>query len=215
MDVSNILLTNFVYQGGDDCIAIKPRSYGVTVRNATCRGGNGMAIGSLGQYLEDSSVSDVIVDNVNIIRYNNDMEFGAYIKTWIGDLVYQNSYESEYQPRGGGWGSVTNILFSNFNLQGPNLATAITEDSGDNGTFPGTSKMLVSNVQFVNFTGYTNSTGSSRPTRISEVSCSNVHPCYNIEYQNFNVDLLNGSASGTTECAYTAAGGVQGVNCTS
>ena len=41
MDVNNVHLENFTYQGGDDCIAIKPRSYNVFVRNGTCRGGNG------------------------------------------------------------------------------------------------------------------------------------------------------------------------------
>lgn len=66
MDAQNIRLTNFVYQGGDDCIAIKPRSYNVFVQNATCHGGNGMAIGSLGQYLEDSSVENVIMNDVNV-----------------------------------------------------------------------------------------------------------------------------------------------------
>lgn len=64
MDSKNIRLTNFVYQGGDDCIAIKPRSYNIFVQNATCRGGNGMAIGSVGQYLEDNTVENVIVDDV-------------------------------------------------------------------------------------------------------------------------------------------------------
>jgi hypothetical protein len=33
MDTSNIMLTNMVYQGGDDCIAIKPRSYNIFVQN--------------------------------------------------------------------------------------------------------------------------------------------------------------------------------------
>jgi galacturan 1,4-alpha-galacturonidase len=66
MDARNVRLVNFVYQGGDDCVAIKPRSYNVEVRNATCRGGNGMAIGSLGQYLEDSSVENVVIRNVKV-----------------------------------------------------------------------------------------------------------------------------------------------------
>ena len=48
MDVSNIQLTNFTYQGGDDCVAIKPRSYNIKIHNVLCRGGNGIAIGSLG-----------------------------------------------------------------------------------------------------------------------------------------------------------------------
>lgn len=66
MDANNIELTNFIYQGGDDCIAIKPRSYNIRVQNAECHGGNGMAIGSLGQYLEDSSAENVVVDNVKV-----------------------------------------------------------------------------------------------------------------------------------------------------
>ena len=66
MDVNNVHLTNFVYQGGDDCTAIKPRSYNVYVQNAVCHGGNGMAIGSLGQYLNDASVTTVLLDNVTV-----------------------------------------------------------------------------------------------------------------------------------------------------
>lgn len=69
MDANNITLRNFIYQGGDDCIAIKPRSYNIAISNVTCRGGNGVAIGSLGQYLENSSVENVTVTDVNIIRY--------------------------------------------------------------------------------------------------------------------------------------------------
>ena len=66
MDAHNITLKNFVYRGGDDCIAIKPRSYDIKIQNVTCVGGNGVAIGSLGQYLEDSSVENVWIDNVYV-----------------------------------------------------------------------------------------------------------------------------------------------------
>lgn len=66
MDANNITLEYFVYQGGDDCIAIKPRSYNINIRNVTCRGGNGIAIGSLGQYLEDSSVENVSISDVKV-----------------------------------------------------------------------------------------------------------------------------------------------------
>jgi galacturan 1,4-alpha-galacturonidase len=31
------------------------------------------------------------------------MEDSAYIKTWMGGLVPQSSYESAGLPRGGGW----------------------------------------------------------------------------------------------------------------
>ncbi|KAK5023905.1 hypothetical protein LTS07_009031 [Exophiala sideris] len=215
MDVKNVYLTNFVYQGGDDCVAIKPRSYGVTISNVTCRGGNGIAIGSLGQYLEDSSVENVMVDDVKIVRYNEDMENGAYIKTWIGGQAPQSSYESAGLPNGGGWGNVRNILFSNFDVGGANLAAAITQDSGDNGSFAGTSKMLVSNIAFVNFTGWTN-TSTAKTSRTIDISCSNRNPCYNIDFNNFTITTaINSSTVGTTTCQYVATGGVHGENCTS
>lgn len=35
MDAYNIRLTNFVYQGGDDAIAIKPRSYNIYIQNVS------------------------------------------------------------------------------------------------------------------------------------------------------------------------------------
>ncbi|KAI9713204.1 MAG: hypothetical protein M1820_001189 [Bogoriella megaspora] len=206
MDARNIYLTNFVYQGGDDCIAIKPRSYNVYVQNVTCVGGNGIAIGSLGQYLEDSSAENIYISDVNIVRYNNDMENGAYIKTWVGALIPQSSYESAGQPRGGGWGSVRNIEFANFNLQGPDNGIGISENSGDNGTFKGTSLLDVSNIAFVNFTGYTNA------GKAGSFSCSNVHLCYNIDVKNWTVTAgQNATGTGTFGCAYIEPGGVHGV----
>jgi polygalacturonase len=66
MDARNIRLDGFTFTGGDDCIAIKPRSYGIYISNVTCNGGNGVAVGSLGQYLEDSSVEDVVIEDVRV-----------------------------------------------------------------------------------------------------------------------------------------------------
>ena len=184
MDVNNIWLENFVYQGGDDCVAIKPRSYNVNIRNATCHGGGGMAIGSLGQYLEDSSVENVQISNVTIVPYDGNIGNGAYIKTWIGSLALQTAgngaYESGGVPRGGGWGVVRNILFSNFKLNGPTQGTAITQNTGHNGSAYVPSKMQVSNVAFINFTGSVSAT--SREDNVIE--CSTTHPCYNIAYEN-------------------------------
>lgn len=207
MDVNNVQLTNLVYQGGDDCVAIKPRSYNVDIRNVTCHGGNGIAIGSLGQYLEDSGVSNILIDNVKVIRRNNDMENGAYIKTWMGGLVPQSSYESAGLPRGGGWGSISNVLFSNFEIQGASSGIAITQDSGDNGSYVGTSKMSISNVAFVNFTGYVDTTSQ----KVASVSCSTIHPCYNIDFDNILLYPENSTTLGIGSCKYTASGGVHGL----
>lgn len=113
MDSRNIVLENFVYQGGDDCIAIKPRSYNIYIRNVTCISGNGIAIGSLGQYLDDASVENVHIDGATIVKGGAQDNIGnaVYIKTWVGELVQggDRDYESDYQPRGGGWGGVRNM----------------------------------------------------------------------------------------------------------
>lgn len=209
MDARNIHLTNFVYQGGDDCVAIKPRSYNIYIQNATCRGGNGMAIGSLGQYLEDSSVENVVIDDVKIIRYNEDMHNSAYIKTWIGVQTPQSSYESAGLPRGGGWGAVRNLLFSNFDIMGANAGPGITQDNGkpSNGSFAGTSLMEISNIAFVNFTGYLDSA-----SKVASVGCSKVHPCYNIAFENMTLTQAeNSTATGTATCSNISPGGVHGV----
>jgi galacturan 1,4-alpha-galacturonidase len=39
MDANDIKLTNFVYQGGDDCIAVKPRSFNIFVQNVSFKAG--------------------------------------------------------------------------------------------------------------------------------------------------------------------------------
>lgn len=66
MDVRNLTLRNFTYTGGDDCIAVKPRSYDILIDGVTCNRGNGIAVGSLGQYLEDSSVQNVTFQNLKV-----------------------------------------------------------------------------------------------------------------------------------------------------
>ncbi|KAL2846321.1 pectin lyase fold/virulence factor [Aspergillus pseudodeflectus] len=201
MDARNIRLDGFTYTGGDDCIAIKPRSYGVHISNVTCNGGNGLAIGSLGQYLEDSSVEDVVIEDVRTLN----TRFGTYIKTWMGVLVPQDNYESDYQPRGGGWGSVRNITFSNFDVTGSSRGMLITQDNGNNGSFKGTSKMQISDVLFENYTG---ALGSSSNT--ASISCSSVNPCSGIEFRDMDfVDTDGDTVRGS--CKWYAAGGITGL----
>ena len=167
-----------------------------------------MAIGSLGQYLEDSSVGNVLMSDVRIVRFNNNMENAAYIKTWTGHLVPQSGYESAGQPRGGGWGTVQNIRFENFRVQGSDVGVAVAQDSGDfkNGTFDGTSLMEVSNVAFVNFTGYTNA------DRAASLDCSAVHPCFGITVEGFGLTVNDTGRLGAERCKFVRPGGVFGLN---
>lgn len=104
---------------------------------------------------------------------------------------------------------MTNTLFSNFQIFGAKAGGAISQNSGDNGTAAGTSNMLISNVAFVNFTGYLD----NRPTTAS-VSCSERQPCYNIDFRNYTLyTSANRSSTGAASCKWTEAGGVHGVKC--
>ncbi|KAL4913088.1 pectin lyase fold/virulence factor [Aspergillus aurantiobrunneus] len=204
MDATNITLQNFTFSGGDDCIAIKPRSYNIRIANVTCHGGNGIAIGSLGQYLEDSSVEDVVIDNAKVPR----TRFGTYIKTWMGRLVPQpDDYESEYLPRGGGWGVVRDITFSNVDVGEAQRAVVITQDNGDDddGSFAGTSKMEISGVRFANYTGVLG-TGNT-----VTVSCSEVNPCFDVGFEEWEVLGEDGEEI-PGECKWTEEGGVVGLD---
>ncbi|KAI9649822.1 hypothetical protein NHQ30_002404 [Ciborinia camelliae] len=211
MDANRIKLTNFWFQGGDDCIAIKPRSYNIWAQNITCHGGNGIAIGSLGQYLEDASVINVTVTDVNILTYNLDMHNSAYIKTWMGGLVPQSGYESAGLPRGGGWGIVHHLTFSNFVINGALLSASITQDSGNNGSYTGTSRFQLSDIVFRNFTGYL---AGAKGTRTASVSCSLVYPCYGIVFEDFAVAAVEGAvpANATGSCSMVAVDGVRGMS---
>jgi len=214
MDTHNLHLANFLYQGGDDCVAIKPRSHSITAKNITCVSGNGIAIGSLGQYLEDSSVTNVEIDNATIIKggAQNNIGNAVYIKTWVGELVSggDRDYESDYLPRGGGWGDVRNLLFTNFDVRGAKNGGVVTQNSGDNGTAAGTSNMLVSNVVFANFTGWLD---EGRET-VASVSCSERRPCYNIDYVAYDLQTgVNGTGVGKASCKWVEDGGVHGVDC--
>jgi galacturan 1,4-alpha-galacturonidase len=214
MDVRDLTLSGLTYQGGDDCIAIKPRSYNIVISNVTCVGGNGIAIGSLGQYEEDSSVTDVIVKDVRIKRFNEDMHNSAYIKTWIGLSLPQDHYESAGLPRGGGTGIVRNITFSDFEVEGADSGPAVTQDNGNSdGSAGGTSKMEVSGIVFENFRGYLSGRAKKRGV-VANVGCSKVKPCHDIVFRDiklrFGKEVTENVVKG--KCSNVAKGGVKGLD---
>lgn len=116
------------------------------------------------------------------------MEFGAYIKTWTGILVNQSSYESDYEPRGGGWGSVRNVLFSNFQIFGADNGPTITESSGGNSSTAGSSLMEISNVAFVNFTGYLS--GNEENDRTADISCEHIYQRRQLAWKDTDIVFL-------------------------
>jgi hypothetical protein len=145
-----------------------------------------------------------------IIRYNEDMHESAYIKTWIGVQAPQKGYESAGVPRGGGWGSVRNITFSDFDVQGADGGPAITQDNGNDGHNGGTSKMEISHITFENFRGYLS---GKRKDLSGSVSCSKAKPCHDIVLRNVKLRTKKDSNSfGSGRCKNVKPGGVKGLS---
>ena len=138
-----------------------------------------------------------------MIRYGWDMRWSVYIKTWMGHLVPQENYESGGKPRGGGWGKIRNLLFSNFYLVDVSRGPYITQDNGNNGSFSGTSKMEVSNIVFRNFTGTLKEPADSR---LGDISCSKVYPCYNISFE-----MMENLEAAEGWCQWTEPGTIFGL----
>jgi hypothetical protein len=71
--------------------------------------------------------------------------------------------------------------------------------------------MAISNIAFVNFTGFLE---GAKGNRTAAVSCSAVYPCYNIALQGIEVaSSANKSETGAIgTCAYVAPGGVSGLS---
>jgi galacturan 1,4-alpha-galacturonidase len=134
----------------------------------------------------------------------------AYIKTWIGEQAPQKGYESAGKPRGGGWGVVRNVTFSNFQVDGADGPPSITQDNGNTGgKYGGTSKMQVSNILFENFSGHLH----GRSSATASVNCSKVKPCFDVVYRNMKLKPSKDADSfGTSRCRNVKPGGVRGLS---
>ena len=69
----HVTITNWVYEGGDDAVALKPNATNVHIENIQVYGGPGIAFGSLGQYpnrfdiVENVTVKNVVVSFVRLV----------------------------------------------------------------------------------------------------------------------------------------------------
>ena len=89
-----ITFRRWTIENGDDCIAAKANSTNILIEYATFYKGQGVAIGSVGQYHNQFE----IVENVtarNIVAYGS--RYIARIKTWTGE-------QNGWPPNGGGGG---------------------------------------------------------------------------------------------------------------
>ena len=174
-------MENWIVDNGDDCIAAKGNTTNLHVRNFTCYNGNGMTIGSVGQYptMPDYNNNTLFED---VILINS--EDGAYIKTWQGETSNQNK---NGDLGGGGSGTVNNVTFRNFHLTNVGLPIQIsqciyTEAAGN---ACDTSKMQISNITWQNFTG------TSRYNIAASLHCAGLHHCPGISFKDVNNTAVN------------------------
>ena len=90
----DITLRRWHIKSGDDAVALKGNSSNVRVFDTEIFGGQGFAIGSVGQYKDQYEyVTNFTASNVTL----RDTTYAIYLKTWGG-------HSKGYPPNGGGGG---------------------------------------------------------------------------------------------------------------
>ncbi|CAD6582366.1 MAG: hypothetical protein TREMPRED_003267, partial [Tremellales sp. Tagirdzhanova-0007] len=213
---SDIVFKDWVVESGDDCGAIKGNSTNVFIEDFTCLGGNGFAIGTLGQYagvndyVENVYIKDLVAQQIDP-RTQPNMRGGIYFKTYVG----VNIPPGPPTTGGGGGGAVTNLTVQNLNINNGSYAVHLYQTNGGNASEAvlanlswadfdpsGTSMVQFSNMTFNNLTGYVSG------LELVNFACSTDAPCPGIVFNDFNVQTINGSA-GIYACNNTIGNGGQ------
>ncbi|EIW80129.1 hypothetical protein CONPUDRAFT_180594 [Coniophora puteana RWD-64-598 SS2] len=183
--VDNLVLRNFDITTGDDCIAVKGNTTNMLASNITCRGGNGIAYGSLGQYVDlPDYVENVTMTDLHVLRINPEIQpnmgSGVYFKSWDGTVN-----GSPPDNGGGGLGYVKNVVIRDAFLDNVTTPIALYQTNGaQSGDAP--SKYQFANLTLLSFTG----TYQKNP--LVDIACSPAAPCPDLTFENINVTLLSG-----------------------
>ncbi|KAH0581049.1 hypothetical protein H2248_012187 [Termitomyces sp. 'cryptogamus'] len=175
-----IALLNWDVTCGDDCLAIKGNSSNLIARNITCRGGNGIAFGSLGQYVNMSDLVDnVELEDLFITRIDPNvqpnMANGIYFKTWTGTV-----HGVPPIGGGGGTGHVNNVVAKGVRVDRVDEPVHLFQtNSGHSGDMPSTLKF--SNLTFVDWSG------TATTNKIVNIECSPAVGCDDIAFEDFNI----------------------------
>ncbi|KAJ7768587.1 pectin lyase fold/virulence factor [Mycena maculata] len=197
----DISLLNWDITCGDDCLAIKGNSTNILARNVTCRGGNGIAFGSLGQYVNLTDiVENVFMEDLTMTRINAtiqpNMNNGVYFKSWDGSV-------NGVPPTGGGGGGgfLKNVTTRNVVLNQVNRPTTVSQTNGAMaGDLPSTYKF--EDLHFENWRG------TALSNEVVALECSAVVNCTNISFSGLNVSVPAGE---TPEFVCQNAEGVTGL----
>ncbi|KAJ7216368.1 pectin lyase fold/virulence factor [Mycena pura] len=202
----DIALLNWDITCGDDCLAIKGNSTNILARNITCRGGNGVAFGSLAQYVNlTDMVENVFMDTMTMTRINAsiqpNMGNGVYFKSWDGTV-------NGAPPTGGGGASgfAKNVTLRNVVLDRVNRPTTIEQtNGGHSGDLPSIFKF--SDIHYENWSG----TALTNLGEFVALECSPAVNCTTIAFEGFNVSVPAGEAP---EIVCQNVVGLSGISCT-
>ncbi|KAF7323643.1 Pectin lyase-like protein [Mycena kentingensis (nom. inval.)] len=199
IDSHHITFGGWEIHNGDDSIAMKRNSSDILIEDSVFFDGLGVAIGSIGQYLNEFEyVERVLTRNCTFVG----TRFVGYIKTWTG--VQQN-----FPPNGGGGGlgfvrdiAWTDSTFTDLTQQAAQI-TQCTSFSGATGQCD-TSLLQISNITWSGLSG------SLLGSNIASLKCSGAAPCQELKI--FNSTFTTGSgAAGTFSCHAVAS--TEGFTC--
>ncbi|ORY30782.1 putative polygalacturonase [Naematelia encephala] len=178
----NVTFEDMVYQGGDDCLALKPNSSMIRARNVTCFGGTGIAFGSIGQYkgIVDY-IDDVEFTDITLLPSSQHlMKNGLYFKSWMG-------YEIGTPPNGGGGGSgygrdikVDGVKMKDV-IRPIYLQSDLTYLNDHRGEGHDTGLFHWSNISLSNISG------TSALNRVVWLDCSKQTPCKDITFDHVKI----------------------------
>ncbi|KAH7096844.1 pectin lyase-like protein [Auriculariales sp. MPI-PUGE-AT-0066] len=200
-----VILRNWDITCGDDCLAIKGNSTNIYAHGVTCRGGNGIAVGSLGQYIgEEDNVHNVLLEDLKLLRLPEDvqpnMQKGIYFKSWTGTANGEPPTAG-----GGGLGTVTNITARRvFVDRVRNPVQLYQTNNGKSTDAP--SQLSFSNLTFEDWSG------TAVTTSIVDMRCSSAASCPGITFKMFNVTGPEGQAP---TCRFDNVIGSTGLDSTS
>ena len=211
MRVNDLRAEDWLFHGGDDCIAPKGNSTNMSFRNFTCVGG-GIAFGSIGQYpdapdfIANVSVRDVLVRQDVRPGYGGaNVGGGAYFKEWVGV-----SAGIPPQGGGGGTGDVSNVSFTNLRVEGVKQAVYINKcyhKVDSQAQYCDTSTLVFEHLSFDNVTGTVQGeTGLA-------LNCSLAAPCHDLAFS--GVDLSVNGTDARAKAVCVNAENVTGVTCSS
>ncbi|QPG94135.1 hypothetical protein C2857_004928 [Epichloe festucae Fl1] len=105
----NITFRRWFVTNGDDAIALKGNSSRISIYDSEFRDGQGVAIGSMGQYVgRHEYITDFYARNITLVNTAH----VSYLKTWAGT-------SRGYPPNGGGGGTghATNIVMEDIKIE--------------------------------------------------------------------------------------------------